>query len=797
MVAPRPTKPLDVIGVAIFAYTFPAAFTPMGYDWNRDTLGYRLRRLAVYTGRRVEPRPVTRRFVAAGMLLAAVVLLALAGQEFRPGFGPKADIAFGAAAGLLIGLVVGVLAWFAYLLLRNVHRVISPVGVGVIAGLLVVGILIGLSQPLLFPLLLLIAVGIPLLAALLFSALAVALQPDFRAVRRWKKAVVVTLIAAGIWGIWFLFAWSLSEGLATHLIAHENGAGKVTAAPELLTLGEHGAVQARYLRYGPHAEGHFKTATVDVTPFTSYRTPWRGRLRERFLRHDLEHAPIAGRVWYPEGAGPFPLILVVHGNHVMEEASDPGYDYLGEHFASRGYITVSVDQNFLNSSWSGNLKDENDARAWVVLKHLELWRKWQHDAGHPFAGKVDLGRIALIGHSRGGEAVAVAAAFNRLKHYPDDATQTFDFNFDIRAVIAIAPVDGQYEPAGKQTPLTDVNYLVVHGAHDADVNQFVGARQWRRVQFTGDAYRFKASLYIYRANHGQFNRVWGAFDTGMPFSLTLNRAPLLAAEEQQHIARVAFTAFLEAALHNRTDYLVLFRDGRVASAVLPDDYYITRFMDSTATVVADFEEDLDATTTSADGGAIVTRHLATWREQMAPFRKNGDKDDSVVYVGWKPDAKRAAPPAFEVQLPPDFAVDARLNNDAYLTFAVAQADEKPGKNDEDDDHEIPDKKGRDFTVVLIDDAGREAAIPLSRWQPVPPILPVRVSKLWNEAALYGKRWEPALQTFELPLHRLVEANPALSIADLRTVRFVFDRSPSGVLMFDDIGFGRYTASTTP
>jgi hypothetical protein len=27
--------------------------------------------------------------------------------------------------------------------------------------------------------------------------------------------------------------------------------------------------------------------------------------------------PINGRVWYPEGAGPFPLALIVHGNHNM------------------------------------------------------------------------------------------------------------------------------------------------------------------------------------------------------------------------------------------------------------------------------------------------------------------------------------------------------------------------------------------------------------------------------------------------------------------------------------------------
>jgi hypothetical protein len=62
------------------------------------------------------------------------------------------------------------------------------------------------------------------------------------------------------------------------------------------------------------------------------------------------------------------------------------------------------------------------------------------------------GQHRAHGHSRGGEAVAVAAAFNRLSHYPDDATIKFTYNFDIKSIVAIAPVDGQYQPAGKPTP---------------------------------------------------------------------------------------------------------------------------------------------------------------------------------------------------------------------------------------------------------------------------------------------------------------------------------------------------------
>src|SRR5262249_17824311 len=147
---------------------------------------------------------------------------------------------------------------------------------------------------------------------------------------------------------------------------------------------------------------------------------WKGRagwVRTRFFGVDAKHLPIQARVYYPPGTGPFPLVLAVHGNHEMEDFSDPGYAYLGELLASRGIVFASVDENFLNSSMSDilgipemGLDEENDLRGVVLLEHLRAWRRFNQDPGGPFQGKIDLGRIALVGHSRGGEAVSIAAA---------------------------------------------------------------------------------------------------------------------------------------------------------------------------------------------------------------------------------------------------------------------------------------------------------------------------------------------------------------------------------------------------
>ena len=121
----------------------------------------------------------------------------------------------------------------------------------------------------------------------------------------------------------------------------------------------------------------------------------------------------------PEGKGPFPLILIVHGNHSMVDYSDGGYGYLGELLASRGFITVSVDENFLNGHWSGDFRGkEMPARAWLLLKHLEQWKKCNNDPNHEMTNKTDMENIILIGHPRGGEAVSIAAALKQLNYFP-------------------------------------------------------------------------------------------------------------------------------------------------------------------------------------------------------------------------------------------------------------------------------------------------------------------------------------------------------------------------------------------
>ena len=76
-----------------------------------------------------------------------------------------------------------------------------------------------------------------------------------------------------------------------------------------------------------------------------------------------------------------------------------------------------------------------------------------------------------MGHSRGGEAVSIAAAFNKLERFPDNGNEKFDFDFGIKGIITVAPTDYRYN---REISLKDINYLSIQGASDADETSFWG-----------------------------------------------------------------------------------------------------------------------------------------------------------------------------------------------------------------------------------------------------------------------------------------------------------------------------------
>ena len=753
--------------------------------------------------RQIRPGPEARRGAVWGTLLAAALCMVIAGLFARTGFG----YAFDFALAILFAAVLIPLIALTVALLLTIARRLPRMATGTIVGSCAIVMTIWGPPELAVPM----AIVIGLAEGLLGATIATFVADHFRAAALSKKIVTVSLcllaVAINI-GLMWLF---VHQGSLEKVISWKPPAASMPAKLDMANPADNGPYRVNKLfygmgndirrpEYGPSVA--IKTRTVDASEFFKDFTGWKKWARRKYWGFDVDKLPLNARVWYPEGAGPFPLALIVHGNHGMAEFSDPGYAYLGELLASRGFILASIDENFLNSGLFHDPPKQQQVRGWMLLEHLKLWRDWTQAAGNPFHGKVDMAHIALMGHSRGGEAAATAALFNRLQYYPDNANIHFDYGFAIQAVVAIAPADGQYKPAGQHRWIENVSYLTLQGAHDADVSSFMGSRQWEHVRYTKPGPWFKAEIYAYRANHGQFNTVWGRTDAGAPLSWFLNLKPLMPGEEQRRISKTYIAAFLEATLKGRREYLPLFEDWKAGRAWLPDTIYINRFQDASYVPLASFQEDADITTTTALGGRIAGEKLSIWREGRIPWR-GGDRDYNGVFLGWNR-AKGAPAAAYAITLPEGAAAKWQLGKASTVELSIAALDEDaplPGKKKDDKNKKPDDSKKKvrespDFTIELVTSDGVTASAPVSRFAAIPPPLKEKFTKLDPmESAAYEKDWEPVLQTVRAPLAAFQGVDSSggpkpFDPARLSVVRLKFDRTAMSVICISGIGFGQ-------
>ncbi|MEC8831582.1 MAG: hypothetical protein VX772_04430, partial [Bacteroidota bacterium] len=414
-------------------------------------------------------------------------------------------------------------------------------------------------------------------------------------------------------------------------------------------------------------EVRVKTPTVDASLLLP---DWKGKKkkwREKFWGFGVDSFPLNARVYMPKGDGPFPVVMMVHGNHSMIDYSDGGYAYLGEVLASRGIIGISVDENFINGHWSGDFRGkEMPTRAWLLLKHLEQWRKWNKDVDAELYGKADLDKVILVGHSRGGEAVSIAAAFNQLDRFPDNGNEKFEFGFGIKGVISIAPTDYRYN---REISLKDINYMSIQGAYDSDETSFWGMRPYHRLQFSENFDGFKTGLYMNHANHGQFNSTWGRSDFGAPMKWLLNLTPLVTGEEQRQVAKVYVSAFAEAVLKGNKAYRPMFKNVDLVSDWLPKETYRSQYSDAHKNVLVNFEDGLDITST-LDSITLFAENFKVWRETELEARDGGSQQNNTLVLGWNytKDTDTDSIPVYTILLP-----DTLKNLSSADTLAISLA----------------------------------------------------------------------------------------------------------------------------
>ena len=542
--------------------------------------------------------------------------------------------------------------------------------------------------------------------------------------------------------------------------------------PLLSSQWEAGIYQVASLDYGIDEEDDLTSTTIDLSNYLWDNTGIKRWTRQTYLGYDITQVPLRGRIWYPEDAKNCPVVFIIHGNHTMVTDSYLGYAYLGEHLASLGYVVVSVDENVCNYYLPEGLSGENAGRAHLLLENMRQVKNYNNLG--PLAGKLNYEKLALIGHSRGGEAVALAALYNKLGHDPDAGYQSYSYHYNIQSVIAIAPSVDQYLPSGRDVTLTDINYLLIQGANDSDVSIFMGMKQYNNIKFTGNKDSYKTYLYIAGANHGQFNTTWQQ-DFTFPNSLMINKVDIMKDSEQRKILKSYVTTFLEDTLLGKKENRSLFQSNLHKRKGLPATVYISGYKDGSFVPLADYEEDISLTTITVPNGMSKCEDIYFNREQAVTYYEEDGSYETAnhaAYLWWN---QRSAKYGlyFNQQ-----AYD--LKESSYLQFDVADIDtERTPKSKEE---------LLNYEIIIKDSSGNSASVELAKICKIYPPLYIRLFKLQFSKNIMDVKTE--MQTVRIPLKEFKVDSESLDLSKVTSIEFAFTKQETGRILLDNVGFSK-------
>lgn len=303
------------------------------------------------------------------------------------------------------------------------------------------------------------------------------------------------------------------------------------------------------------------------------------------LERQSVKSELRAAVHLPKGApGPRPLVMFMHGAHgtcldgddlldtvwpcppgTRPVPSYLGYEGVATALASHGYAVVSVSANAVTATDQDLIfVGEDQHRATLALAHLDMLaraHRGQVPALAGLTGRLDLGRIGLMGHSRGGEGMARTVLVNALRERP----------YGIESLFLLAPADGLLGG------IPDLPMAVLTSYCDGDV----ALSGWRYFDQSRHAFPdnvLRSAIVLMGANHNFYNTRWwpgapgGLDDAGPEWAdLGTGCAPekRLSTQMQYDLGGAYIAGFFRLTMGGEKRFLPLFDGSPAAVRGLP------------------------------------------------------------------------------------------------------------------------------------------------------------------------------------------------------------------------------------
>ena len=530
------------------------------------------------------------------------------------------------------------------------------------------------------------------------------------------------------------------------------------------------------------------------TTITQERFPEESRFRAMPVR-------LNGVIAAPAEGGPYPVVLIIHGTHpgcpevehgvdrwpcdpAVERPNYRGFAYLVGELAAQGYVALSININAENTFGFGEPIPGERLRQLVDL-HLgalaEASAGGANDFGIDLAGRADLSRLVIAGHSRGGDA-AVALARD-LAAEAERGEVTFG---PVDGLLLITPAPNATDPAGgAPAPMA-----TVLPACDADVVDQVGQVFYEATRLESQ-HDWATSVWLERANHNHFNSTL----PDDPFGLNgrPDCDPLLDGAAQRDFL-VAYTTDFLTTIFSRDPAQIRAAMARMGIDVLTPAVDQLYGLAAQAALLPASRLRLplltpasaDEFTTSPIGGAVSAEGVATLfcpEGSYTPFTEPdlaGCRRSHVVVPGqpahavvsWeKPDASLRFDllPGVDNLLLFD-AVSVRAAIDPLSPLNAAGAPQA-------------------FSVRLTDRQGNSAIVPVRADEPALRFPEGELGELFFDDPLFSGR--APLLPVRIPLSQFEGVN----LASIAEVALVFDQTDSGSLFLADVELVRSPVSS--